>query len=307
MKQNTRKAKCILCLSAPPIPESHIFPAFIVRWMKKNAPVNQLRWSQQPNKPEQDAWKADYLCAECEQKLSKVENAFKQQIYDHVVARRPGTFRYDESVGAAVLSLFFRHLQFAMDVGSLQGSVSPARLLDDLRLKLNATLNGGADWASLYALPLDFDPQAHRYGPGYNQYLLTLDAYWFDYCLPEHDPFWIGAVKLPLLQLVFSERPLEEITTNGSHRKELAGCRIEKSGAMVIPSVSTVIMELLGDNYVRRSAEIRGSLQPLSERQVQKIRDEISKHPDPYATVFHEAALADAQIAGAEDTWVHGE
>lgn len=184
--------------------------------------------------------------------------------------------------------------------GSLQGSGSPARLLDDLRLKLNAILNGGAEWASLYALPLDFNAEAHRYGPGYNQYLLTLDAYWFDYCLPEHDPFWIGAVKLPLLQLVFSERPLEEIATNGSHRKELGGCRIEKSGAIVIPSASTVIMELLGDNYVRRSAEIRGILRALSENQIQKIRLEITKHRDPYATVFHEAVLADAQIAGTE-------
>ncbi len=146
MKQRTRNPTCILCRQSPPIQNSHILPKFVIRWVKENAPAGHLRWSRQPNKPEQDAWTADYLCAGCEQKLSQVENTFKHEVFDHAVARAAGTFRYSSAVGSAVLSMFFRHLRFIEDV---QGN-GPPNVLDRLRNKLVSTLDGSPDWPPLY-------------------------------------------------------------------------------------------------------------------------------------------------------------
>jgi len=204
MKQRTGNQTCILCRQGPPIQNSHILSKFIIRWIKDNAPAGHLRWSRQPNKPEQDAWTADYLCEACEQRLSQAENAFKQEVFDHAVARTAGTFPYSASVGAAVLSMFFRHLRFTGDV---QGNGLP-KVLDELRKKLVSTLGGDPDWAHLYMVPLAFETKAQDRVPGYNQYLLSLDGYWFDYHL-NNQAFWIGAVKLPFLQLVLSEQPLD--------------------------------------------------------------------------------------------------
>lgn len=116
MKKRTGNQTCILCRKSPPIQSSHILPKFVIKWIKNNAPAGHLRWSAQPNKPEQDAWTADYLCKACEQRLSHVENALKQEVFDHAVARASGTFSYSSSVGPAVLSMFFRHLRFTADV-----------------------------------------------------------------------------------------------------------------------------------------------------------------------------------------------
>ena len=295
MKKRTGNQTCILCRNSPPIQNSHILPKFVIKWIKSNAPARHLRWSEQPNKPEQDAWTADYLCEACERLFSRVENAFKQEVFDHAVARVPGTFHYSSLAGPAVLSMFFRHLRFTAEV---RGNASP-ELLDGLRHNLVSALDDNSNCPALYMVPLTFETgRSQGRIPGYNQYLLSVDGYWFDWHLNDQ-VFWVGAIKLPFLQLVFSEQPLEDLASSPENRKGVAAFRIEPAGSLVVPSTCGIITALLQSNYDQRSREVRSSVSSLSPRQQQKVHADISRHPSPEFTLFHEAARADEELEAA--------
>ncbi|NOK63789.1 MAG: hypothetical protein GFH27_549283n21 [Chloroflexi bacterium AL-W] len=295
MKLRTGKTLCILCQAFPPIMNSHIVPKFILRWMNENNVVKHLRSSEQPNKPEQDIWKADYLCQSCETKLSQVESSFKEEVFDPVVTRTEGRYSYDNTVSIAVLSMFFRHLQYTLD----KKSESLPNLLNLLRRQLEPALDGSPVKGYLYAVPLDFEYTPGKRPPGYNQYLISLDGYWFNYQLSGHS-FWIGAIKLPFLQMVYSEYPLQKFTNLPNVQEEVASHQIVQTGTIVLPTKCRLIDELLRDYYTKRCLEFYNGVSKLSNKQQKKICKEIANHPTRQTMIQHQAAMADALLASKE-------
>ena len=74
------KRICSLCRSEGEIKLSHIIPKFVSDWIIDTSP-GYLRCAKNPNLRIQDGIKLDLLCENCEQRLSKWEKAFAENIF----------------------------------------------------------------------------------------------------------------------------------------------------------------------------------------------------------------------------------
>jgi len=92
--------------------ESHIIPKFVYRWMKKTG-TGRLRQIKKLNTPLQDGIKTKMLCEECENKFSKAEKWFKENVFipylrdnSFVVKNNPQLLYFTISILWRVLKLF---------------------------------------------------------------------------------------------------------------------------------------------------------------------------------------------------------
>lgn len=106
---------CILCQQRPPIQHSHIVPKFAIRRLKKGNPIGTLIHSDEINKVEQDGWKRDYLCLQCEKRVSKLEDWFCKKVYDPFIETQISSFVYDGRLLEFSVSLYFRYLKCLVD------------------------------------------------------------------------------------------------------------------------------------------------------------------------------------------------
>jgi hypothetical protein len=109
------QGKCRLCGLLVDLRESHILPAFAIRWLKNTTP-GKIRSTEQPNRRVQDGLKEYWLCEACEQRFSKSESLFAEKIFgpfsegrfgDIEAAYGPWALKFASSVSWRVL-LFFR-------------------------------------------------------------------------------------------------------------------------------------------------------------------------------------------------------
>src|SRR5262245_30062870 len=99
---------CAFCNTNPPIANSHVVPAFIVRFIKNNSPSGFLLNSWAP-RTQQDGIKGPYLCANCDNVVfSKWENYFKHHVFDREQAKGNGAWETEDSI-RFVLSVAFRY------------------------------------------------------------------------------------------------------------------------------------------------------------------------------------------------------
>ena len=73
--------KCAMCRQVKKLCESHIIPKFFGNYIKKNSPSGGLRNPNNVNKREQDIYKENLLCDECEEIFSKLETYFQNNIF----------------------------------------------------------------------------------------------------------------------------------------------------------------------------------------------------------------------------------
>ena len=76
--------KCAMCGQVKKLCESHIIPKFFGNYIKKNSPSGGLRNPNDVNKREQDIYKENLLCDECEEIFSKLETYFQNNIFSIV-------------------------------------------------------------------------------------------------------------------------------------------------------------------------------------------------------------------------------
>ena len=76
--------KCAMCGQVKKLCESHIIPKFFGNYIKKNSPSGGLRNPNNVNKREQDIYKENLLCDECEEIFSKLETYFQNNIFSIV-------------------------------------------------------------------------------------------------------------------------------------------------------------------------------------------------------------------------------
>lgn len=105
MKQGT----CHLCDKNRNLAESHIIPKFVFRWMK-NTGGKYFRSPLNPNRRMQDGEKSYLLCFACEQKFSKYEKWFADNIFFQHLNNYQRFLEYDENLGNFIISILWRRL-----------------------------------------------------------------------------------------------------------------------------------------------------------------------------------------------------
>jgi hypothetical protein len=120
-------------------------PGFVYKWLKATAATGYIRFGAEPNRRVQDGFKRYWLCRQCEQKFSRWETEFANEVFypfnDGRTARasyEPWLMKFCVSVSWRVLTLFFQegHLKDFPD--DLQEKVKNAlrawhEFLSDLR------------------------------------------------------------------------------------------------------------------------------------------------------------------------------
>lgn len=71
---------CRFCGAATPLRQSHILPAFVLRWLKETSP-GAIRLAETVDRRTQDGVKIKLLCEVCEQTFSAWEKAFAERIF----------------------------------------------------------------------------------------------------------------------------------------------------------------------------------------------------------------------------------
>lgn len=74
-------AECALCLQEAVLRESHVLPAFVFRWLRKRSVTGHIRITSNVNQRIQDGIKKPWLCGDCEQTLSREEQAFSSRLF----------------------------------------------------------------------------------------------------------------------------------------------------------------------------------------------------------------------------------
>lgn len=80
MKEETKIGMCLLCHNAGNLCNSHIYPKFVVNWLKQTSQTGYFRSPTNINMRMQDGPKQYWFCDSCEQILSRDERKFSEQI-----------------------------------------------------------------------------------------------------------------------------------------------------------------------------------------------------------------------------------
>lgn len=152
---------CRLCGEVRPLLISHILPAFVFRWKRESSGGSPLRSSVEPNLRVQDGIKKHWLCAECEERFSKDERAFANQIFYPYLDGSAAQLHYGPWLLRFCASISWRVLRLAIERDSFGGDWTPA--------DVQACRNAEVTWREFL--------QGARLHPGtYRQHLIPLDA-----------------------------------------------------------------------------------------------------------------------------------
>jgi hypothetical protein len=266
---------CILCRANPPIKNSHIVPAFVIRRLKKGSALDTLIHSDRLEKVFHDGWKGPYLCTVCEGKFSKLEDWFCKTVYDPFDRGALANFDYGPELVLFGASLIFRYLHFAIERNP--GHRSTAALTPCYQ-NLRRSLLADDATAVLSSLYLDFFAPIitpDGFPPGINQYLFrAIDGKVQDWIVPGVATIWTVFVKLPGMNFVLSTFDL----TLFQHRYAAIKQAVDLSGTMDTAfQRSSVFMQLYADDYRDRAVEVQANYGKLPSGRVQKMTDRITK------------------------------
>lgn len=105
------EGKCALCKKHKSLKRSHIIPKFVSKWLKETSATGFLRGVKKPEKRIQDLPKLPLLCGDCEQRFSKLESYFADQIFHPILNEHKEEISYDDTLLRFVISLNWRTLK----------------------------------------------------------------------------------------------------------------------------------------------------------------------------------------------------
>jgi len=108
---------CKLCHKKTDLKLSHIIPKFLYRWLKGTSATGHIRLGQNPNVRVQDGFKEYWLCDECESRLNAWETEFANRIFYPSVQEDKNSFEYREWLLKFAVSLSWRTLVYAKNIG----------------------------------------------------------------------------------------------------------------------------------------------------------------------------------------------
>lgn len=120
--------RCRLCGEERPLLLSHILPAFVFRWKRESAGGSHLRSTAEPNLRVQDGIKMHWLCAECEERFSKVEREFANQIFYPILEDPSARRSYGPWLLRFCASVSWRLLRLALEQNRYENEWTPEQV-----------------------------------------------------------------------------------------------------------------------------------------------------------------------------------
>lgn len=111
----TEPKPCKLCGKTKVLQESHVIPAFAVRWMIETSATGFVRSGETPALRVQDGQKEFWLCTDCEQEFAKHERSFCNQLFHPFNTHSGGTYRYGPWMERFCVSVSWRVMHFFFD------------------------------------------------------------------------------------------------------------------------------------------------------------------------------------------------
>lgn len=107
---NQTQGVCSLCKQKRELKLGHIIPRFAGKWIKETSATGLLRRVIEPNKRAQDLLTIRFLCAECEQTLSRYESYFADKVFFPFFQEDIEGFEYSDNLITFIISLAWRTL-----------------------------------------------------------------------------------------------------------------------------------------------------------------------------------------------------
>lgn len=285
---------CRLCQSEREVKLSHIVPRFVLEWLFNTSP-GYLRNASNPNLRIQDGIKSELLCEDCEQRLSKWEKAFAENIFKplHESHGKTAIFPYNDWAMKFAVSVSWRVLSHIKQLGLSHFSEKQKKSADRaLETWAEFLLNNRDDLGPYEQHMLFFDViERHNFqdlSPYMNRYLLrTVDM---DVICSENSALVYSKMGRIALFGVIS----------GSNTKNWKGTKmLAKEGVLGNDcQISINIYEYIND----RSNRVAQSLAGISPKQRGKIdsmlRKELQDGPDklaksePFTAMTHDVKLS---------------
>jgi hypothetical protein len=259
---------CALCLEEKALVESHVIPAFVVRFLKDTSATGYIRDPLNPNRRLQDAPTKKLLCTECENRFSKWERTFSRESFPEIQEENFKGFQYSADLLKFAVSLSWRVLtvnkESVLEAHPQFATVVNAKL-EDWRLYLLDQRNnpGGEHHLFVFGgLPIEAPPGVHHKSLHYmfrtNDGTVAASARRI-------------AVYTKLMRSVFWS-PLIPAKPSGWHKTRI------HAGTGYLASKQTISMNGFGDFLETRVEEAFRT--PYSDRQVQKIAETMRKNPE---------------------------
>lgn len=104
----TTVEKCALCGRHARLLDSHVIPKFVVDWLKRTSATGYIRQVIKPNLRRQDFGRLKLLCADCENRFSKWEKRFAEDVFIPFQEKHQQSFKYEEGLLLFAVSLAWR-------------------------------------------------------------------------------------------------------------------------------------------------------------------------------------------------------
>ena len=286
---------CSLCKSEARLKVSHIIPKFIGKWLKETSLTPYFRVGYEIEKRQQDLFKTELLCEDCEKRFSAWETKFANEIF-HPCADDETVFRYGPWFVKFASSLAWRALQFRKlreveDVPVLNS------IYDDMEFHLSQFLLGREKHVSSYTQHMylvgELDAPINPGSPMVNRYLAR--AVEIDFLRNDDLSEVMVYVKIPMFIFLSIGR--------SKYRTWMESSRIKKSGS-TRPKDQVLHASMLAYLLERsdRMIELLDSMSPKSKAVSDKaLSKAIEKNPDKVANSRQmRAMLADYKFYGEE-------
>lgn len=161
---------CAYCTLNPPIANSHVVPAFVVRHIKENNPEKFILNSWEFRKL-QDGLKGPYLCKACDNVVfSGWENHFKKAVSDPIQTGKTAAWTDEDSL-RFVLSVAFRYMIHFLETSPIEANRERNRHFRDLTREALADLT--VLDSKLFIYPYQYRPimSGCGFAPGVNHFL----------------------------------------------------------------------------------------------------------------------------------------
>ncbi|WP_268542318.1 hypothetical protein [Candidatus Nitrosotenuis cloacae] len=103
--------RCALCGLERELRDSHIIPKFVGKWLKKTSATGYLAKATRASHRVQDLGTLRLLCSECEERLSKFEQYFANDVFFPFHEKKKNSFEYDERLELFAISLSWRAIK----------------------------------------------------------------------------------------------------------------------------------------------------------------------------------------------------
>jgi len=171
--------QCSLCGQERELQESHIVPKFVGKWLKNTSATGFLAHPDQASKRVQDLITLRILCQDCEERFSKFETYFANEIFLPFHEKKIRTFEYDARLELFVISLSWRALKINYDEFKLENP-QLSSLVDQAEIDWREFLLGQRQTISPYEnhlFFLDYVKNEPTTPPRFNWYALrAVDA-----------------------------------------------------------------------------------------------------------------------------------